>query len=89
MRRRVLRSRSGKTVEIILEMKEGRISSLTVSGDFMAFPSGAIDELEEALVGRTVEEVEGVVRDVLKDVELIGIEVDELIKIIRELASSR
>ncbi len=89
MMRKVVRSRSGKTLEIILEVKEGRISHLAISGDFMAFPSQAIDELERALVGRKAEEVERVVKEVLRDAELIGVEVDEIIDTIRELASSR
>ncbi len=89
MRRKVLRSRSGKTLEVIADVSEGRITHLTISGDFMAFPSGAIDRLEEALIGRTADEVEGVVREVLEGVELIGIEADELIETIRELVSSR
>ncbi len=89
MMRKVMRSRSGKTLEVILEVKGGRISHLTISGDFMAFPSQAIDELERALVGRKAEEVEGVVKEVLRDAELIGVEVDEIIDTIRELASSR
>ncbi len=89
VRRKVLRSRSGKTLEVVAEVSEGRISQLTISGDFMAFPSEAIDGLEEALIGRTAEEVDGIVREALEGVELIGIEVDELIEAIRELVSSR
>ncbi len=89
MMRKVVRSRTGKTLEVVLEVEGGKISRLTISGDFMAFPSRAIDELERALVGKKAGEVEGVVKKILKNVELIGVEVDEIIETIRELASSR
>ncbi|MDK2384110.1 MAG: lipoate protein ligase C-terminal domain-containing protein [Candidatus Korarchaeota archaeon] len=89
MMRKVVRSRSGKTLEVILDVEEDRISQLVISGDFMAFPPQIIEELEKSLVGKKAEEVEGVVREVLKGTELIGVEIDEIIDTIRELASSR
>lgn len=87
MRRKVIRSREGKTLEVVLETEGGRIGKIVISGDFMAFPSSAIDELEAALIGKKPEDVEEVVREALSEVELLGVSWEEIAGVIKELLS--
>ncbi len=89
MRRRVVRSTEGKTLEVGVELGEdGRISKVIIAGDFMAFPKEAVDELERSLIGRSAEEVQRVVMEHLEGVKIMGVTVEEIAEAIRELASS-
>ncbi|HDI73410.1 MAG TPA: hypothetical protein ENF57_00175 [Candidatus Korarchaeota archaeon] len=89
MRPKIIRSKAGKTLEISLSVKEGKIEKVTITGDFIAVPKSAIDRLEESLRGVEPEKVEGVVKEVLEGVDLVGVTVQEIIEVIRELSSSR
>ncbi len=81
---KVVRSRAGKTLELMLEVEGGVIRRIEISGDFMANPSGAIEELERRLVGIKVGEHEAVVREALEGVELVGITVEDILSALRD-----
>lgn len=88
MARKVIKSKGGKILEVLLEVRGTRIERVVISGDFMAFPPYSIDELERALVGKGAEDVTEVVSRILRGVELVGVSEEEIADVIRELASS-
>jgi hypothetical protein len=85
---KVIRSKAGKTLEIRLELDGNLIKEVEISGDFMVFPSDAIEELERKLRGRALGEHEEVVREVLRKAELVGITEDDIIDAIWDIAGS-
>lgn len=83
---KVLRSKAGKTLELSLELEGDRIRRVEISGDFMVTPSDAIEDLERKLLGARVDECESIVKETLKEAELIGINPEDIITAIRELS---
>lgn len=46
----------GKLIRVQLREKGGRIEEIKITGDFFLHPEGFIEELEEALLGRVLDE---------------------------------
>ncbi|MEB2793239.1 MAG: hypothetical protein G5Z42_06845 [Caldisphaeraceae archaeon] len=59
----------------------GKITKISISGDFMVFPEGVVWDLEKNLLQREVrrDEVERVVRETLRDAHLLGSSVEDFI----------
>ncbi len=81
------RSRQGKTFRVSLELREGRVVSFTLSGDFFAYPAESLDEIGEEVAGLEPSEFIKVVESRLKEVELAGVDKKELMEAIKELLS--
>jgi lipoate-protein ligase A len=66
-----------------MELIEGKIRALTLSGDFFCFPKDSIGTLERALIGKSLDEVEGIFEDFCfgGDVEIPGVEVEDWMKL--------
>lgn len=86
---RVLRSRAGKTLELMVEVEGGVIRSVEISGDFMAHPKEAVEELERRLRGIRVGEHERVVREALKGVELVGVTIEDILTALKECIEAK
>ncbi|MEM3481354.1 MAG: lipoate protein ligase C-terminal domain-containing protein [Candidatus Korarchaeum sp.] len=82
---RVIRSKAGKTLELIVELEVDVIRRIEISGDFMAHPTEAIEGLERRLRGVRLGEHAEVIREALKDVELIGITVEDILNALGEM----
>lgn len=82
---KVIRSKAGKTLELVVELEGDTIRRVEISGDFMVSPKEAIEELERKLKGVKVGEHEGIIRDVLEGVELVGITLEDIVNAIGEL----
>ena len=66
----------GKMICADFDVAEGRISRIKITGDFFLHPEDKLIKIEEALIGETLDNVEGKVAKVLSenDAKLIGVE---------------
>lgn len=82
---KVIRSKAGKTLELLLELEGDRIRRIEISGDFMASPSSAIEELERKLSGAKIDDCERIIEEALRGAELVGVTPEDIISAMREL----
>ncbi len=78
--------RGGKTVKVEVRVEEGVIREVVISGDFFAYPPEAIEELERALVGASVEEAASVVRSFKGRVQVVGASLKDFEELLVEAA---
>ncbi len=81
--------KNGKLVRVDLE-HDGVIHKILISGDFFMHPEESIEDIEKSLVGLSVGENEGSIKQVIdqiinyKNVELVGIDTSSLSKLIKQ-----
>ena len=82
----VRRVSGGKTLEVLVEVDgECCVKRVVVGGDFFAFPEDAIDRVEEGLVGCCgVGCVVERARSMLEGVELVGVDAESIVSVLRE-----
>jgi len=76
---------NGKLLKLFLEVKEGRIDTIKITGDFFVHPEEAIEELEKQLCGVGIADVEQVVHTFFeqRDVEMVGLTEESLIQALK------
>jgi len=76
----------GKTlkVEMTMNVSEGRIVNVTISGDFFAYPSETLEELELEIRGKTVEEALKIIDDYEGRVKLVGASLQDVKQLIQQ-----
>jgi len=69
-------------------LHEGRIKNIKITGDFFMYPEDTIEKLEEALKGVEFEkkEIRNAIENSLKDVELIGVSIDDFVTVMMNAA---
>ncbi len=79
-----LKVKGGKLIKCTLELHEGKIKNIKITGDFFMYPEDAIEKLENALQGIHFdeEEISRKVKEALKGVELIGVAMDNFVDVI-------
>ena len=79
-----LRKAPGGLLRIDYGLDEGRLAEVSISGDFFCRPLTKITELEEAVTGKTMEELEGVIREFYEKggIETPGVKPDDWFKAI-------
>ena len=75
----------GGLIRTIFEQKDGKIFSLSISGDFFCYPSGAVSSLESALEGTDLEVVSDRVQTFYEnpDIEIPGIMLEDWMKVLK------
>ncbi len=76
--------KGGKLIKCQIELHERRIKDIRITGDFFMYPEKAIEKLEKNLEGVEFEEdtVKKAVEKALKDVELIGVAMEDFVAVI-------
>ena len=79
-----LKVKGGKLIKCTLELDEGKIKRIKITGDFFMYPEDAIEKLEKSLQGIQFdeEEISKKVKEALKDVELIGVAMEDFVDVI-------
>ena len=77
---------NGKLLKVFLDVKEGRIDTIKITGDFFVHPEEAIEELEKQLCGVGIADVEQVVHVFFeqRDIEMIGLTEESLIQVLKD-----
>lgn len=79
------RCSGGKLVKVTVRASGGVIEAVRITGDFFAHPEGAIEAMEEGLVGATLDQVRSAVEaGLLAGTITIGFNPEELISMIEE-----
>lgn len=74
-------------VEMTMNVSEGRIVNVTISGDFFAYPSETLEELELEIRGKTVEEALKIIDGYEGRVKLVGASLQDVKQLIRQAGS--
>ncbi len=79
-----LKVKGGKLIKCTLELHEEKIKRIKITGDFFMYPEDAIEKLEKSLQGIQFdeEEISKKVKEALKDVELIGVAMEDFVDVI-------
>ena len=79
-----LKVKGGKLIKCTLELDEGKIKRIKITGDFFMYPEDAIEKLEKALQGIQFDEKEisRKVKEALNGVELIGATMEDFVDVI-------
>ena len=79
-----LKVKGGKLIKCTLELDEEKIKRIKITGDFFMYPEDAIEKLEKALQDTQFdeEEISKKVKEALKDVELIGVAMEDFVDVI-------
>ncbi|MFB0560907.1 MAG: lipoate protein ligase C-terminal domain-containing protein [Candidatus Lokiarchaeia archaeon] len=74
----------GKLVEAKVKISEGKIIEISITGDFYMHPEEELEELEEILLGISVEEVDDTVSKFFKKkhITLVGVKPEDFAKVI-------
>jgi len=80
----------GKLVEAEVEVSDGRIARVRITGDFFAHPEDVVEEVEKRLVGSRLdpEEVAERVSSAVADLNatLVGVSVRDLVEVVLKAA---
>jgi len=81
--------KGGKLIKCRIDLHEGRIKNIKITGDFFMYPEDAIEKMEEALKGVEFEkkEIRNAIENSLKDVELIGVSIDDFVTVMMNAAT--
>ena len=71
-------------VEMTMNVSEGRIVNVTISGDFFAYPSETLEELELEIGGKTVEEALKIIDGYEGRVKLVGASLQDVKQLIQQ-----
>jgi len=75
----------GKTLKIEVEVSEGKIVGVVLSGDFFAYPPEAFEDMERSLISADVKEIEEKIRAYEDKVVLLGLSIEDIISAFKEL----
>jgi lipoate-protein ligase A len=77
---------AGKMVGIDLEIAEGRIARIKITGDFFLHPEKTIENIEEALIGCSIDDVAETVSKVLSEnkAQLIGVAPEDIENLVKK-----
>ncbi|MCS7108840.1 MAG: lipoate protein ligase C-terminal domain-containing protein [Sulfolobales archaeon] len=84
----VRRAVGGKTIKVDLEVTNGVIKNIIISGDFFLFPEDYIHLIESRLRGLKIHEVPNVMLEFKDSVEVVGASIEEFIDVINEAYKS-
>ena len=73
----------GKLLQVDVTVKDGIIEDIHFYGDFFLHPEEKIEELENALTGRNLSEIDNIITSVLAEAEMAGISPDDFSGIIK------
>ena len=72
---------NGKLIRLQAEIDSNKIKEIKINGDFFLYPEEKIAELEQALIGKPLEEVtlQPLVSESLSGCEMVGISPEEIV----------
>ncbi len=80
----VRRLSGGKTVKVDVEVIDGNIKDIVISGDFFLYPEEYIHVIESKLKGRGMSDIVKVLKEFKDSVEIVGASLDEFAEAVLE-----
>jgi len=78
----------GKLLRVWVEFVGDEIKNVKITGDFFIYPEDTVEVLEKELKGKKIKDVQGIVENVMRNCEYIGIEPKHIVEAV-ELAWKR
>lgn len=82
---------NGKLIAMEVQIIHGKVSSMKITGDFFLYPEEQINQIESSFLGLPVSisdtELTDKLQHALKGAELIGVSIDDLIRLFRKAVS--
>jgi lipoate-protein ligase A len=83
---------NGKLVVMDATFSDGMITHMKITGDFFLHPEDTIENIEKAFVGNSVsisdDELSVKLQRVLKDAVLIGVTVEDLVRLFKKAVTA-
>ncbi len=76
--------KAGKLIRIKARFEGRKIREIKITGDFFLYPEDEIEDIEKSLIDKKVDEVDGIIREKMKNLEYEGISPHELSTAIME-----
>lgn len=75
----------GKLLRISMDIEDGIIKSIKITGDFFLYPEESIEVLEKSLQGATLESVEEILNSKVEEIgiKMVGVSVKDIVGAIR------
>lgn len=82
---------NGKLIAMEVQILNNKVSSMKITGDFFLYPEEQIKQIEASFLGLPVSisdpELTDKLQHALKGAELIGVSIDDLIRLFRKAVS--
>lgn len=81
--------KGGKMIKIEVELDKGRIANVVISGDFFAYPLGAIENIERSLKGKRAEkeEIKKTIDQFRGKCTIVGATFDDIVDLLAQTLS--
>ena len=75
----------GKLLRVSVDIEDGIIKSIKITGDFFLYPEESIEVLEKSLQGATLESAEEILNSKVEEmgIKMIGVSVKDIVEAIR------
>lgn len=74
----------GKLIKVYIEVEGDKIRSIKFLGDYFVYPEEIVERVEKEIEGKSVEEGKDIIRKNLKNVEMVGISVEDFVEALME-----
>ncbi|MFH1520587.1 MAG: hypothetical protein ABID61_03010 [Candidatus Micrarchaeota archaeon] len=82
---------NGKLIAMEVQFLQGKVSHMKITGDFFLYPEEQIKQVEDSFLELPVNisdaELSSKLQHALKDAELIGVSIDDLVRLFRKAVS--
>ncbi len=75
----------GKTIKIDVDVDDNVIRNIVVSGDFFAYPEERLEELENAIKGKTISSAINIIKSFSDKIILLGVSFDDIIELLNKV----
>ncbi len=76
--------KAGKLIRVKAKFQGKRIIEIKINGDFYIYPEDSIERIENALKGKSIEDAKKIIKEIMEDIEGIGIDSNSLILAVEE-----
>ena len=80
--------KGGKLIKCEIEVEGRKIKEIKFTGDFFIHPEEMLEELEENLRGKNIEEAEEIINSFFENIEGIGVTADDFIEVLKKAVIS-
>jgi len=80
--------KGGKLIKCEIEVEGRKIKEIKFTGDFFIHPEEMLEELEENLREKNIEEAEEIINSFFENIEGIGVTADDFIEVLKKAVIS-
>jgi len=75
----------GKMLRLDFDIKDNKLVYIKISGDFFIHPEDAIDAIEELILNKDLNDIEGLLNDYVinNQIKIVGFSVSEFVSVLK------